>query len=98
MSTTRITVRVQPRASANEVGELTDDGTLRVRVTAAPADGAANDVVTRTLAKALGVGRSRVVIIRGATSRVKVIEIDGLDEAEIRSRLCQNRRPPRQAS
>ncbi|MEX2374535.1 MAG: DUF167 domain-containing protein [Dehalococcoidia bacterium] len=72
----RITVRLTPRASRDEiVGER--DGVLLVRVTAPPVDGAANDALVRILAKALRVSRGSISIVSGATSRTKVVEIDG---------------------
>ncbi len=83
----RISVRVQPRASANQVYGLDDDGVARVRVTAAPADGKANEAVVKVLAKALGVARGRVVIVRGVASRTKLIEVGGLSEQELEDRL-----------
>jgi len=62
------------------------DGQLRARVTARPVDGAANEALIRLLAAELGVARGRITIVRGATARVKVVEIGGLDAAAIRSR------------
>ncbi len=59
---------------------------LEVRVAEAPADGAANDAVIRLLAKALGISRSKMSIISGATSRHKRIAIP-FDVAEARGRL-----------
>ena len=87
MPTARLTVRVQPRASNNAVVGHTSDGVLRIRVTASPVDGAANDAVCRLLAKTLGVPRSTITITRGATSRNKVISVVGLSEAEARVRI-----------
>jgi hypothetical protein len=84
---TRISVRVQPRASCNEITGYGDDGVLRIRVTAPPADGQANAAVERTLADALRIGRKSVQIALGMSSRVKVVEVDGLSEAEIRERI-----------
>ena len=68
-------VRVQPRARQNEVVGWHDE-TLRVRVTAAPHDGAANRAVSRVLAETFGVPISRVVLVRGATSRDKLFRIE----------------------
>lgn len=68
-------VRVQARARRNEVVEKAD-GVLRVRVTAAPEGGAANRAVLALLAEALGVARSRIVLVRGAASRDKLFRID----------------------
>jgi uncharacterized protein YggU (UPF0235/DUF167 family) len=60
-----------------------------VRVRAAPVEGAANTALERLLADALGLPKSRVSVARGASARVKTVEIDGLDEAEVRRRLDQ---------
>jgi uncharacterized protein (TIGR00251 family) len=69
-------VQVVPRASRSEiVGE--HNGALRVRIAAAPVDGAANDELVRTLARALGVRRSAVEIVSGQTSRTKVVCVAG---------------------
>jgi uncharacterized protein (TIGR00251 family) len=81
-----INVRVQPCASRNEIGETDADGMLRIRVTAPPADGEANEAVLKLLAKHLGVPKSMLTIVRGATTRNKVIEVQGLTEDEVRQR------------
>ena len=65
-------VRVTPRASRESVGGERD-GALVVRVTAAPAEGAANAAVTLALARALGVAPSEVRIERGAAARTKTV-------------------------
>jgi uncharacterized protein (TIGR00251 family) len=83
---TRINIRVQPRASRNEIGAADPDGTLRIRVTAPPADGEANEAVLKLLSKHLGVPKSALTIVRGATTRNKVVEVAGLTEDELRPR------------
>jgi uncharacterized protein (TIGR00251 family) len=70
-----VRVRVQPRGSRNQVQRL-EDGSLRIRTTAPPADGRANKDVARQLAKAYGVPPSRVTLVRGATHRDKVFRIE----------------------
>ena len=85
-----LTVRVSPRSSRNLVAGFDESGALIVRVTAPPADGAANAAVTRLLAKALGLPPRDVVLISGATSRVKRFEIP-LEAAEVVARVA--RRP-----
>jgi hypothetical protein len=75
-------VRVQPRANRNEV--TVRDGRVLVRVTAAPADGKANAAVCALLAKSLSVPKGAVRVQRGATSRDKVVSIDGMDEREVK--------------
>ncbi|WP_068113207.1 DUF167 domain-containing protein [Tropicimonas marinistellae] len=69
-----IAARVTPRASRNAV-EHSDDG-LRVYVTAAPEGGKANAAVQTLLAKALGVPKSTLKLVRGGTSRNKVFRIE----------------------
>lgn len=82
----RLTIRLSPRASREEIaGER--DGVLLVRVTAPPVDGAANEALVRLLAKQLRVAKGAVQIVSGDTSRTKTVEVDGLDEAELRRRL-----------
>jgi hypothetical protein len=70
-------VRVTPRAGANAVDGVGEDGELRVRVHAAPADGAANKQVIATLAKAMNCPPSLVSIRSGHTSRVKQVQVEG---------------------
>ncbi|MEZ5720557.1 MAG: DUF167 domain-containing protein [Paracoccaceae bacterium] len=69
-----LAVRVTPRAARNAV----EDGPqgLRVSVTAPPEDGKANKAVAKLLGDALGVAKSRLTLLRGATSRDKVFRLD----------------------
>jgi len=79
-------VRVQPRARRNEIaGER--DGRLMVRVTAPPVDGRANDAVRKLLAKRLGVAPSRVTVLRGESARDKVVEVEGIEDADVLRRI-----------
>ena len=79
----RVNIRVQPRSSHPGVGGVHGDA-LKVRVGAAPVDGAANDGVVDVLAKAFGVSRSAVRIVTGHTARAKIVDIDGasVDDAK----------------
>lgn len=70
----KLSVRVTPRASRNAVTH--EDGVLRVMVTAVPADGKANKEVIRLLAKALGIAKTRLTLLRGGTGRDKLFQID----------------------
>jgi len=74
VTTLSVRVRVQPRSSRREIQGYID-GLLRVRTTAAPADGKANADVARQLASAYDVPVSRVTLMRGAASREKVFRI-----------------------
>jgi uncharacterized protein len=79
----RLAVRVQPRAGRDEIAGYRG-GVLLVRVTAPPVGGKANDAVRKLVAKRLGIAPGRVSVVRGASSRDKLMEIDGVDEAAIR--------------
>jgi len=81
-TTIRFRVRLQPRASRNEiVGVL--DGTLRVRLHAPPVDGAANEALVAFLADRLAVARRGVRIVSGGASRTKTIEVEGVTPSAV---------------
>jgi uncharacterized protein len=81
-----IRVRVTPGARESAFAGWQGD-TLRVRVREKAEKGRANEAVARLLAKSLGIPASAVTLKRGPTSREKLFEIDGLDDAELRRRL-----------
>ncbi|HEY1273477.1 MAG TPA: DUF167 domain-containing protein [Thermoleophilaceae bacterium] len=84
----RVAVRAQPRARRDEIaGER--DGAVLVRVTAPPVEGKANDAVRKLIAKRLGVAPTLVSVVRGGSSRDKVIEVAGMDDAELRRALLE---------
>jgi uncharacterized protein len=78
----RFSVRVQPRASRSEITGLHGDA-LKIRLSAPPVDGAANEALIELVARALGVGRRAVRIVSGGTSRSKVVEVEGVTVAEV---------------
>jgi uncharacterized protein (TIGR00251 family) len=79
-------VRVTARASRDELAGLRD-GVLRVRVSAPPVDGKANEAVCRLIARALKVGKTSVTVTKGERSRDKVVEIDGVEPETALQRL-----------
>ncbi len=83
--TVRLAVRLTPGAGVDRIDGAVD-GTLRARVAARPVDGAANEALLRLLADALGVARRQVTLRTGGRGRVKVVEVEGVDGARIRSR------------
>jgi uncharacterized protein YggU (UPF0235/DUF167 family) len=80
MGVMRITIRVRPGHSRPGVGGE-HDGALVVRVSAPAADGRATAAALAAVAEALGVRRSAVTLIAGATSRTKIIDVAGADPA-----------------
>ena len=82
----RITVRVQPNAKRNEVVRF-EDGVLHIKIVAPPVKGKANTALLAFLSDILGVSKSHLSIEKGATSRVKVIAVEGLSLDEVRERI-----------
>jgi len=79
-------VYVQPRSSKNEIVGPYRDG-IKVRVTAAPVEGRANEALLRFLAKEFGVTPSSIEILRGHRSREKIIRIAASLDRELRKKL-----------
>ena len=68
-------IRLQPRASDNSLVGISN-GRLRIRVTAAPVENAANQRMIALLAKEFGVAKSRVRLLAGSRGRDKRVAID----------------------
>jgi len=87
-----VAIRLQPRARRNEIVGVRADAFV-LRVTAPPVDGRANEAVCRLIATAVGVAPSRVTVVRGLTSRDKVVRVEGVVDAELRRALEARRIP-----
>src|SRR5512136_1367768 len=83
-----LSVKLQPRASANEIGEALGNE-LRIKVTAPPVDAAANEALIQLLAQQLHCPRNRVDLIRGHTSRHKTVKLYGLTAEDALGRLSK---------
>ncbi len=77
---TILPVRITPRAQKNEISELMEDGTVKIRLTAPPIDGKANKALVDFLSDILNVRRSRIEIISGMKSRDKRVRINGIGD------------------
>ena len=84
----RLEVRVHPGARREGLKRRAD-GALQIEVTAAPEGGRANEAVCALLARALGIGRTKVTVVRGHAARRKQVEVEGLDAAEAQQRLAR---------
>ena len=88
-----LAVRVQPRASRNQIVAPVGapnrhrPETISVRLTAPPVEGAANAACRAFLAGLLGIAKSRILIVRGETSRNKVLRVRDADVASVLARL-----------
>lgn len=83
-----LAVKLQPRASANEIGEPLGSE-LRIKVTAPPVDAAANEALVRLLADHLDCPRNRVELVRGHTSRHKLVKIYGASAEATAAKLAR---------
>lgn len=81
-----LSVKLQPRASKNEIGEPLGDE-LKIKVTAPPVDSAANEALIGLLAKTLGCSKSKVELVRGHTSRHKTVMLHGFTSNDVLSVL-----------
>ena len=81
-----LAIKLQPRASANAIGEPLGDE-LRIKVTAPPVDAAANEALLRFLAETLACPRGHVQLLRGHTSRHKTVLLHQLLPEVVLSRL-----------
>ena len=84
-SNVRFAVRLTPRSAVERVDDVVD-GVLKVRVMAPAVDGAANVALIRVLADELGIARRDLQIVAGATSRQKLVVVDGVDPDAIVAR------------
>ncbi len=77
-------VQVVPRASRSEIVGA-HNGALRIRIAAPPVDGAANEELIRTLARALGVRTNAVEITAGRSSRTKQVRVTGAASSNLQN-------------
>jgi uncharacterized protein (TIGR00251 family) len=82
-----IAVRVTPRASHNEIVEILDDGTIKVRLASPPSDNEANDALINFLSEILGVSKSQLDIVAGGAGRDKLISVVNMDVETAHQRI-----------
>lgn len=86
---TLLSVKLQPRASASEIGDALGDE-LRIKVTAPPVDAAANQALVELLAETLDCSRSRIELIRGHTSRHKTLKLHGFTPEAVLAKVTKS--------
>jgi hypothetical protein len=86
-------VKVVPRASHNEIVGFSPDGTLKIRVTAPPVEGAANEAVINLLAEALNIPKSNIDIVAGLTNTSKLVSLIGIVPALVDEKLKAAAKP-----
>ncbi|MBM3127823.1 MAG: YggU family protein [Chloroflexi bacterium] len=78
-------VKVVPRASKNQIAGVEGDA-LKVRLTAPPVEGKANDALIAFLAEMLGVRRAQIEIISGQTARRKIVRVRGVTAEDMKKK------------
>jgi uncharacterized protein len=81
-----LSLKVQPRASKNQIGEVVANE-LKIKITAAPVDSAANDALIHFLAQVFDCPRSALRLIRGHTSRHKKVMVSGMNLEAVLGKL-----------
>ncbi len=84
----RLTVKVHPRARRTALAGRLGDA-WKLALGAPPVDGKANEECIRFFAELADVPKSRLRIVSGATSRMKVVEVEGMPQEELEKRLLQ---------
>jgi uncharacterized protein (TIGR00251 family) len=78
--------RVVPRASRNKIAGF-HDGAVRIRLTAPPVEGAANEALVALLSSVLRVAKRDIGLVSGQSARSKVVSVTGLSAEEVEARL-----------
>jgi uncharacterized protein YggU (UPF0235/DUF167 family) len=84
-----LAVRVTPRATSNQVAEILHDGTIRLRLVAAPGD-EVNTVLTSYLADILDVPESAIDVVAGQSGRDKLVSVINLDSEVAHRKILEN--------
>jgi uncharacterized protein (TIGR00251 family) len=79
-------VHVVPRSRRNEIGGQHGEA-IKIRVTAPPVEGAANEALVVLLSRQLGVPKGRIEIVSGSASHNKIVSVSGLTPLEVEQRL-----------
>ncbi len=85
-----ITVRVTPRTAKNEIHDILDDGTVKIRLTAPPVEGKANKELIKFLSSVLDVPPSSIEILAGQTSHDKLVSIANIRSEEVQLRILKH--------
>ncbi len=84
----KLALRVQPNARRTALLMRLSSGEWKVAVSAPPAEGQANEAVMELVSELLGVKRRQVTVARGASSRSKLVEVQGVSAAQAEARLA----------
>jgi uncharacterized protein (TIGR00251 family) len=84
-----LAIRVTPRARRDEIVEVLEDQTVKIRLTAPPVEGKANEALVEFLAKVLGIPQSKIEIVAGQTGRDKLVSILDMDSDQAQALIVK---------
>jgi len=82
-----LAVRITPRATQNEITEVLDDGTIKIRLASSPSDSEANELLINFLSEILGVPKTQLDIVAGNVGRDKLISVVNMDTETAHQRI-----------
>jgi len=82
-----LAIRITPRAHKNEIAEVLEDGTIRIRLTTSPNEVELNQDLTAYLANIVGVSKSKIEIVAGHTGRDKLVSILDIDKELVHQKI-----------
>lgn len=82
-----LAIRITPRASSNEISEVLDDGTIKVRLATPPNDEETNEALVQFLSEILGVPKKQLEIVAGGDGRDKLISVVDMDVEMVHQRI-----------
>jgi len=82
-----LATRITPRASSNEIAEVLDDGTIKIRLAAPPTENESNDALLLFLSEILGVPKSQLEIVAGSDGRDKLISVVDMNVEMVHQRI-----------
>ena len=85
-----LSVRVTPRAKRNEIVEIMGDRTIKIKLTAPPVEGKANQQLIKFLSEVLNLPKSSLDIVAGKSSRDKLVSILGMNSDEVHKLILKN--------
>ena len=85
-----LAIRVTPRARRNEVVGILNDGTIRIRITAPPVEGKANEALVKYLSSVLGISQSRIEIVAGQKGRDKLVSVLDMAPETAHQKILEN--------
>jgi uncharacterized protein (TIGR00251 family) len=83
-------VRVIPRASRNEIVEILNDQTIKIRLIAAPSEKETNQMLIKFLSEVLGVSSSKMEVVAGAQGRDKLVTILDVSSQEVHNKILRH--------